>query len=343
MKKLLYPVLLFLSIIPPLLHGQNTSKPDILILTTGGTIASRTDAPLIEGPELVQAVPQLLDYADIEVEEFVRIGSSKMTPDIWLRLIKRIHAILEKRPDLDGIVITHGTDTMEETAFFLQLTHRRKTPIVLVGSMRSTNEISPDGPANLLNAVRVAADPQAIGKGVLVVLNENISSGRDLRKMNNRRVDAFGATEYGYLGFADPDTVIFYREPVKPHTTDSPFDLSKVEELPPVDIVTDFAGFDAEIFTFHAQRPTEGLIVRSFAGGRTSNGIIEGIRQLPEDSKPVVIASGIPGGRITGGRPYHPALIYATDLPPNKARILLMLALTETKEAEQIRQIFRTY
>jgi len=337
-------LMLFLSLLCAMpASTQTSSKPKVLILTTGGTIASRTDAPLIEGPELVQAVPQLLDYAGIEVEEFVRIGSSKMTPDIWLRLVKRIDAILEERPELACIVITHGTDTMEETAYFLQLTHRRNTPIVLVGSMRSSNEISPDGPANLLNAVRVGIHPESIGKGVLVVLNENISSGRELRKTDNRRVDAFAPTEYGYLGFADPDTVIFYREPVKPHTTESPFDLSEVEELPAVDIVTDFAGFDAGIFDFYTQRPTAGLIVRSFAGGRTSNGIIEGIRNLPDNAKPVVIASGIPGGRITGGRPHHPALVYAPDLPPNKARILLMLALTQTRDAGKIQGYFTTY
>jgi L-asparaginase len=132
------------------------ARPEVLILTTGGTIASRTDAPLIAGPALVQAVPELLDYADIKVEEFSVIGSSKMTPAHWLGLAKRINDIFSDDLDLAGVVVTHGTDTLEETAYFLNLTLRSEKPVILVGSMRSSNEISADGPANLINAVRVA-------------------------------------------------------------------------------------------------------------------------------------------------------------------------------------------
>ena len=166
----------------------------LLIITTGGTIASRTDAPLVDGPALVQAVPQLLDYARIEVEEFSVIGSSKMTPAHWLALAKRINEIYSSDDDLDGIVITHGTDTMEETAYFLNLTVQWDRPVVLVGSMRSSNEVSADGPANMINAVRVASSDQAVGQGVLVVLNEDIRPFRPRSTARPGRGVTSGAT-----------------------------------------------------------------------------------------------------------------------------------------------------
>jgi len=324
------------------LNAQNT-LPKVLILTTGGTIASRTNAPLIDGPALVQAVPELANYAAISVEPIARIGSSKMTPDIWLQMLKRIRALIASQPDLQGIVITHGTDTMEETAYFLNLTHQSTIPIVIVGSMRSSNEISADGSANLLNAVRVAVAPGSKGKGVLVVLNENISAARDLLKMNNRRVDAFRSTELGYLGFVDPDQVVFYRSPAKPHTLQSTFDLSAMDHLPSVDIVQDFAGLDKTIPAYFLQRPNAGLVVESFAGGRMSQAMTDALSQLAIDAKPVVIASGVKEGRIFGTNPTGTPLIIANDLPANKARILLMLALTKTKVPAEIQAIFNHY
>ena len=158
-------IFIFCVNFPVALQAQENSQanPDVLILTTGGTIASRTNAPLIAGPVLVQAVPQLTEHANISVEEFSVIGSSQMTPAHWLGLAKRINTLFAENADLAGIVITHGTDTLEETAYFLNLTVKYDRPVVLVGSMRSADEISADGPANLINAVRVAVDKQAIG------------------------------------------------------------------------------------------------------------------------------------------------------------------------------------
>lgn len=324
------------------LHAQNSIKPKVLIITTGGTIASKTNAPSVEGSELVQAIPELTEYGDIEVQEFINIGSSKMTPNIWLELAKRIDTLLNEKPDLACIIITHGTDTMEETAFFLNLTHRRITPIILVGSMRSSNEISADGPANLINAVRVGISDEAIGKGVMVVLNDNISAGRDLLKMNNRRVDAFPSTELGFIGFVDPEKVSFYRTPMKLHTVNSEFDVYKLDSLPKVDILQDFAGFDSKILTYFINRPNQGLIISSFAGGRISDGIGE-IYNLPINHKPIVISSSIKGGRIMGSNPVGTPVIIANDLPSNKARILLMLALTKTTDIKIIQDYFNKY
>lgn len=321
---------------------SNTSKPKVLILTTGGTIASRTGASLIDGPSLVQAVPQLADYAEIQVEEFVRIGSSKMRPDIWLSLVKKIQETLKVQPDLACIIITHGTDTMEETAFFLNLTHKSEVPVIIVGSMRSSNEISADGPGNLLNAVRVGVAEEARGKGGMVVMNDNINAGRDLHKQNNRRVDAFPATELGYMGFVDPEKVIFYRSPLKKHTINSEFDVYALDSLPAVDLVRDFAGFDKDILHFFLNRPSKGLVISSFAGGRMSAAATS-VYNLSPNNKPVVIASSIRGSRIMGSHRDQTSVIIANDLPPNKARILLMLALTKTKDLEEIQRMFGEY
>lgn len=324
---------------PALLYAQQNDKPNVLILTTGGTIASRADAPLIEGPALVQAVPQLAEYANISVEEVVRIGSSKMTPDVWLQLVQRIDAILSEQPDLACILITHGTDTMEETAFFLNLTHRHETPIILVGAMRSANALSADGPANLVDALRVGLHPDARDKGVMVVMNDNIHAARDLTKTDNQRVQAFAPTERGYLGFVDDEQVTFYRSPSHPHTAQSPFDVRELTQLPRVDIMQDFAGLDPSILEWFLQRNNQGLVIETFAGGRTS-AAPQRLVDLPASHKPIVLASSLRGGRIMGKRPENSPIIIAHDLPANKARILLMLALTQTKDPEAIQQFF---
>lgn len=319
-----------------------TTKPTVFILTTGGTIASRTNAPMIEGPALVQAVPQLLDYAQIQVEEFSRIGSSRMTPAHWLRLAKRIEVLLAKN-EAAGVVITHGTDTMEETAFFLNLTVRSRKPVILVGSMRSANEISADGSANLLNAVRVAVSKEARSKGVLLVLNEDISAARDVWKTHNRRVNTFRAPEYGFLGVVDPDAIVFYRSPIRPHTFQSRFAISNVEALPNVEMLIDFTAMDSSIVQHFVGRQTDGLVIGTFAGGRSSAGVYIGLKPNTQHPIPVVIASKVPGGRIVGNPNYQYPVVYSRDLPPHKARILLMLALTQTTRITEIQEIFDQY
>jgi L-asparaginase len=317
--------------------------PEILILTTGGTIASRTDAPLIAGPALVQAVPELLNHARIRVEEFSVIGSSQMTPDHWLRLAKRINEIYSEDPDLAGIVITHGTDTMEETAYFLNLTVKYDRPVVLVGSMRSSNEISADGPANLINAVRVAVDEQAGGQGVLVVLNEDISAARDVWKTDNRRVQTFGASNVGHVGTVDPDGVRFYHRSLQPHTTESEFDVSKIDVLPEVYILSDFSGMDQAVVNSFGQQAMDGLVIRTFAGGRMSKGMQVGLENIADRVIPTVVTSRVPGGRIVEAPDYGFPVVVSNGQQDNKARILLMLALTMTSDLTEIQRIFDTY
>jgi L-asparaginase type II len=319
------------------------SAPQVLILTTGGTIASRTDAPLIEGPELVQAVPELLDYASVQVEEFSVIGSSKMTPAHWLTLARRINEIYSSHDDLDGIVITHGTDTMEETAYFLNLTVQSDRPVVLVGSMRSSNEVSADGPANLINAVRVASSDQAVGQGVLVVLNEDISAARDVWKTDNRRVHTFGGSNGGHIGVVDPEGVRFYNRSLQPHTTTSEFDISSVTTLPNVLILSDFTGIDKSLVKRFGSQDMDGLVIRTFAGGRMSAGMSAGLEDIADLDIPTVVTSRVPGGRIVSPPNYNFPAIVSNGQHDNKARILLMLALTKYSGHEEIQRIFDTY
>jgi L-asparaginase len=295
------------------------------------------------GSDLVGAVPELLEYATVEVEEFSRIGSSQMTPSHWLRLARRINEAFEDDPHLSGIVVTHGTDTMEETAFFLNLTVRFSRPVVLVGSMRSSNEISADGPANLLNAVRVAVADDAVGAGVLLVLNEDISSARDVWKTDNRRVHTFRSPEFGFLGVADPDTVLFYRKSIRPHTVHSEFDVSGIDSLPYIEIVSDYAGFSGSAFEDLVRRAPAGVVIATFAGGRMSAGARAGTRVAVEAGIPVVVASRVPGGRIIGNPAGPLGAVAARDLPPHKARILFMLALASDLDLAEIQRAFDMY
>ena len=322
---------------------EPAERPTVVILTTGGTIASRREAPMSSGDSLVGAVPELLDHALIRVEEVSRIGSSQMTPGHWLTLATRINALFEADPDVAGIVVTHGTDTLEETAFFLNLTVRHERPVVVVGSMRSSGEVSADGPANLLNAVRVAVSEAAVGKGVLVVLNENISAARDVWKTDNRRVDTFRSPELGHLGFADPDTVVFYREALRPHTAGTEFEVGGLDALPRVEIAVDYAGFDGGTLRYLAEQRPDGIVLATFAGGRMSAGAQAGLRAAVQAGVPSVLASRVPGGRIMGNPAERLGAAVARDLPAHKARILLMLALTTTRELAEIQRIMDTY
>ena len=345
---------LVLAVGNPAVAQSTASRPDagqaasdgrldrVVILTTGGTIASRASGQM-SGESVVGAVPQLLDHAEIVVEEFSRIGSSQMTPGHWLALAKRVNETFRDDPGLAGIVITHGTDTMDETAFFLNLTIRDSRPVILVGSMRTPGEISADGPANLLNAVRVATSPEAVAMGVLVVLNEDIGAARDVRKTHNRRVDTFRSPELGFLGFVDPDAVVFYRSTLRPHTTATEFDIQALESLPVVRTAADYTGSDAATLGFLAAQRPDGVVLATFAGGRLSPGARSGIEAVVDAGVPIALASRVPGGRIVGDVTGDSGALVVRDLPPHKARILLMLALTVTRDSRELQRILDTY
>ena len=318
--------------------------PVVRVIATGGTIASRPGDDQLTGSALIEAVPQLAGVAQVEVEEFSRIGSSGMTPDHWLLLAKRINELLDDEPDISGIVVTHGTDTMEETAYFLHLTIKDLRPVVLTGSMRSATAISADGPANLLTAVRVAADTNAGGRGVLVVLNDEVHSARDVRKTDNNRIDTFLSAEWGALGVVDSDGVIFRRSSETLHTVQALPSVAGVEALPAVPIVADFAGNDAMVLRSWAQQGVAGIVVQAFGGGRTSPEMRRAISEIASEGIPVVLASRVPEGRVIGsGQQAQSGVVAGGDLPPHKARVLLMLALLHSRDGTEIQAIFDTH
>jgi L-asparaginase len=323
--------------------GEREGRPRVVVVTTGGTIASAPGGT-VAGDSLVAAVPELLDHAEVEVDELYRIGSSRMTPERWLELARHVDALLAADPGLAGVVVTHGTDTLEETALFLELTLRRRRPVVLVGSMRPPGALSADGPANLVAAVRVAVAPHAVGRGVLVVLNDEIAAARDVEKLHNQRVDAFRTDDLGLLGWVDPDTVLFRRRPLRPDTTRRPFLPDGRGRLPEVIPVADYTGSDGSVLRALASRRAEarpdGVVVATFAGGRMSPGTRDAVRTAVEAGIHVVLASRVPGGRIVGDPASELGAVVAPDLPPHKARILLMLALGVTRDRDELQRLF---
>lgn len=329
---------------PPLVgFAAGQDLPRVHVIATGGTIAGRASGGQLTGAQIIDAVPRLAEVAAIDVEEFSRIGSSAMTPDHWLRLARRINDLYAADPELAGIVVTHGTDTMEETGYFLHLTVEDARPVVMVGSMRNSSAVSADGPANLLSAVRVAAHPDASGVGALVVLNDEIHSARDVRKLDSNRVDTFGS-EWGPLGVVDPDTVVFRQRVATRHTTDSAVHLPlDVAELPLVPIVADFTGNEGTVLDDWVQAGARGVVVQAFGGGRSSPGMRRAVADAAVAGVRVVIASRVPHGRILSGGEGSPGIVTAGDLPPHKARVLLMLALTEDRTDAALQRLFDTH
>ncbi len=314
--------------------------PRVLILTTGGTIAS-TPGDMLSGEALVGAVPELGDYARLTVEEVFRIGSSSMTPDHWLRLGRRILAARAEDPGWAGIVVTHGTDTMEETSYFLDRVLPPGPPVVLTGSMRPAGSLSADGPRNLVDAVRVATSPTAVGQGVLVVLNERIHAGADVRKTHDESVETFRSSEWGALGRVHADTVRLDRTVASPDGPRAVFDLEGLSSLPGVALVPDYAGASGTAVE-EAAAGARGVVVETFAGGRMSPGVRAAVQRVAAQGSPVVLASREEEGRIpTGaGEPDGESLVLVSPgLPAHKARILLMLALTRTDDPVELRRI----
>jgi L-asparaginase len=306
--------------------------PRVLIITTGGTLG-------LSGTELTQAVPQLAQIADIKVEEFVRVGSSSIRPTHWIGLSRRINQAFAADRGLAGIIVTHGTDTMEETAFFLHLTVKDERPVVVTGAMRGPTAISADGPANTVSAVKVAVAPRARGLGVLVVLNDWIHSARDVRKTDSNRVDTF-RSEWGPLGVVDADRVVFQRSLITRHTTTAEFALPADTTLPDVPIVADYSGNDGSAIRALADKRVAGIVVQAFANGRASPGATQAMRDVAAAGIPVVLTSRVPEGRVMDR---EGAIITAGDFSPQRARVLLMLALSRTKDPAELRRIFTSY
>ena len=333
------------------------ARPIVWVLSTGGTIAGTGSSPTdmsnyqagtVSGQALVDAVPQIKQIADVRVEQVANVVSSDITLDLWLKLAQRINRILADDPAVAGVVVTHGTNTLEETAYFLNLTVKSDRPVVLVGSMRPATAISADGPLNLLNAVRTAVSRDARGKGAVIVMNDEINGARDVTKTNTFRVETFRSPELGALGYVDEDTVAFYRASTRRHTVDSEFDVSNLTELPRVDIVYSYVEPDASMIDTAVARKAKGLVLAGTGAGALSKAekaAVTALSKVPADVRPVVVRSSRVGnGRVIGRLEYDEiGAVPGDNLNPQKARILLMLALTKTTDPKDIKRMFDQY
>jgi L-asparaginase len=332
-------------------------KPRVYVLSTGGTIAgqgaSSTDLSnykpgSILGEQLVKAVPQIAEIADVRVEQIVNIPSHDITIANWLTLAKRIQAIIASDAAAAGFVITHGTNTLEETAYFLNLTIKSDKPVVLVGSMRPATAISADGPLNLLNAVKTAMSPDARGKGTLIVMNDEILGARDTTKTNTLRVETFKSPELGLLGYVDEDKVAFYRASTKRHTANSEFDIASLSQLPKVAVAYSYVEPEPAMIRALVAAGVKGIVFAGTGNGALSTlerDAIAEVNKMPLSSRPVLVRSSRVGnGRVTATAQFEELGVLPADtLNPQKARILLMLALTRTSDAKEIRRMFSEY
>jgi len=331
-------------------------KPRVYLVGTGGSISfvgrTRTDytnysydGKHLTIDELLERVPETREFAEVRAEQFLNLGSTDVTPEHWLGLAKRINEIFREDPDAAGVAVTHGTATLEETAYFLNLAVQSSRPVVVTGAMRPPTGLGTDSDVNLMDCIRVAAAPQSAGRGVLTVLNNQIQAARDVTKTNSYRLETFQAPDFGFLGYADSDgEVVFYRRPDRAHTIDSEFDIASVDQLPRVDIAPAYAGADGVVVKALAQAGVDGLVAAGLGSGSSPPPFMAALKEVSDAGLPVVIATHTGSGRVMLTRRFtEDGYIVADNLTPKKARILLMLALTATKDLAEIQRMMLTY
>ena len=336
-------------------HTQQTQakKPNIVILATGGTIAGAAPTGTQAGYQsgavtidaMINAVPGIRDLANLKGEQVSNVGSQDMSFEILLKLAKRINE-LAKLSDVDGFVITHGTDTMEESAFFLNLTVKTEKPVVMVGSMRPSTAVSADGPLNLYNAVGVASDPKARGRGVLVVMNDLIHDAHSLTKTSTTSVQTFMSPLRGVVGIASYGKNDWYRSPGWKHTTQSEFDITNVTQLPRVDIV--FVSLDSppDVIDCLVMNGAKGIVTAGVGNGNMNKATLHAAAKAAKQGVVVVRSSRVPTGTV--GRDVEIeddkfGFIASDELNPQKSRILLSLALLTKRTPDQLQKLFETY
>ncbi|WP_413457795.1 type II asparaginase [Herbaspirillum huttiense] len=334
--------------------AQAQNLPNVVILATGGTIAgtgatSTTTvgytAAKVGVDALIAAVPELKKVANVRGEQVMQIASENMNNDAWLKLAKRVNTLLAQS-DVDGIVITHGTDTIEETAYFLDLVVKSKKPVVIVGAMRPSTAISADGPINLYNAVLLAGSKEAVGKGVLVTLNDQINAGREVTKTNTSTMDTFKTPELGFLGYIQGSKPYFYRQSTRKNTADTPFDITNLDKLPQVDIVYGYANMNPIALNAFVAAGAQGIIHAGVGDGSLNNTVVPSLTEARKKGVVIVRSSRVGQGIVArNGEADDDKLdfVVSDTLNPQKARILLMLALTKTTDSKEIQKMFWEY
>jgi L-asparaginase len=334
-------------------NGFSQNRPNIVILATGGTIAgaaaSGTQSGYTSGQvtidAMIDAVPGIKDLADLKGEQVANVGSQDMSFEIMLKVAKRINELLPS-PDVDGIVITHGTDTMEETAYFLNLTVKGEKPVVMVGSMRPSTAVSADGPLNLYDAVSVAADPNAKGRGVLVVLNDWIHAAHSLTKTSTTAVQTFMSPMRGLVGVSAYGKNDFYNSPPWKHTTASEFDISNVTKIPRVDIIYGDADMQPDLIDASVSYGAKGIVIAGVGNGNMNKSSLEAAARAVQKGVVVVRSSRVATGTVGRNVEVNDdelGFIASDELNPQKARILLALALLKPHTLQQIQEMFYAY
>lgn len=328
-------------------------KPNVHILATGGTIAgsgqSATQASYTAGEvaieTLLAAVPQIKEIAHVTGEQLVKIGSQDMNEEVWLLLAKRVNELIADEK-VDAVVITHGTDTMEETGYFLDLTTQKGKAVVLVGAMRPSTAMSADGPLNLYNAVVAAIHPESQNKGVIVAMNGLILGARDVTKTNTTDVQTFQSPNSGPLGYINDGKVFYLMNSLKQAVMDAPYDVTAIDKLPKVGIVYGYAGMCGDVMTPFLQGGYQGIVHAGVGNGNIYKDIFPLLQEARTKGIVVVRSSRIPTGAVTLGAEVDDAayqFVASKELNPQKARVLLMLALTMSKDWNQIQNDFNSY
>ncbi|HTS83216.1 MAG TPA: type II asparaginase [Myxococcaceae bacterium] len=338
---------------PKLAAAPEPAKPRITILATGGTIAGAQPKPGEAGykagsfsvESLIQAVPGMRDIATVTGEQIANIGSQNMNDAVWIKLARRVNE-LQSSADVEGIVITHGTDTMEETGYFLDLVTKGEKPVVLVGSMRPATATSADGPMNLYNATAVAGDRAARGRGVLVVMNDQIHYARETTKTNTTSLQTFASPNRGLAGIVNFGKARFYSPPTTKHTSGSAFAGSVPDKLPVVFIVYSYANAGKEEVEAAVAAGAKGIVLAGVGDGNSTDPLIEALSSAAKKGIVVVRSSRVGSGTVARNVELDDdklGFVAAMELNPQKARILLQQALTRTKDVKAVQKYFEEY
>lgn len=334
-------------------ENKNSKLPHVCILATGGTIAGAQsdkenysyESGKFSVDDLIKAVPGMKDIANLTGEQIANIGSQDMNDKVWIKLSNRINE-LYKENKCDGIVITHGTDTMEETAYYLNLVIKSDRPIVLVGSMRPATAVSADGPSNLYNAVATAADPKAKDRGVLVVMNDEIHHARNVEKTDTTNVETFKSTERGPAGLINTGKITWFDPTNKKHTEDSQFSKKAIEKLPQVDILYAYSNMNPALIKAAIENGAKGIVIAGVGDGNMSKEVLDLLEQEAKKGLLVVRSTRLPTGIVLRNNEVNDdkmGFVASGEFNPEKSRVLAMLALTQTKDPKKVQEMFYTY
>lgn len=334
---------------------MHDNRPRVALIGTGGTIASMGDHPLevityvrhgriLEAGALLARVPEVARVAEVVPVPFAALPSTAIGPKDWLALLATIHRVANEQPEIAGVVVTHGTASLEETAYFLNLTVKAPLTVVLTGAQRPATGLSGDGPMNIVAAVRAAGSPAARGLGVLVLLNDELQAAREVTKTSTMRLQTFRSPDFGILGHADEDGVHVYRRPLRRHAPHTEFEVEGHDALPRVDVVLSYAGVDGFAIDAAVAAGARGIVMAGFAPGLVPAAQLEALGRAREQGIVVVQSTRAGSGRVVNlGSRQVEGVVTGDNLNPWKARVLLMLALTRSTERREIQRIFDTY